>query len=214
MHTMIEELQAAEDCIELPLSWGARAQQEEVERLKLRIEELEAEVELLRKKKLNRSLMTSNQEAWETPDDMFAALDAEFDFDLDVCADAANAKLNHYYDKQIDAFAQPWVGRIWMNPPYGKEIKKWVARAHRAVETHEAEVVVCLLPARIGSRWWVQHVLQADEIREVQGRLRFKGALSGAPFPSVVVIFKRSYKWKMHPPARFQCDKQGRRIEV
>jgi hypothetical protein len=49
--------------------------------------------------------------------------------------------------------------------------------------------VVCLLPGRMGSRWWRQYV-KLGEIHELPGRLRFVDAPNSAPFPSVMVIFR------------------------
>lgn len=75
-----------------------------------------------------------------------------------------------------------------MNPPYGREIRKWVRKAYE--EAQKGATVVCLLPARTDTAWWHDYVMRAVEIRFVQGRLRFGGAANGAPFPSCVVIFR------------------------
>jgi site-specific DNA-methyltransferase (adenine-specific) len=76
-----------------------------------------------------------------------------------------------------------------MNPPYGKEIGKWMAKAHKAATTGEAEIIVCLVPARVDTRWWHDHAAQG-EVRFVKGRLRFGSAENSAPFPSAIVIFR------------------------
>ncbi|MBQ7701766.1 MAG: hypothetical protein IJT54_05115 [Candidatus Methanomethylophilaceae archaeon] len=72
-----------------------------------------------------------------------------------------------------------------MNPPYGKEILDWVRKAALS----EA-VTVALLPARMDTKWyqeWVQPY--ASEVRFVKGRVKFRGASTGAPFPSVIAIY-------------------------
>ncbi len=78
----------------------------------------------------------------------------------------------------------PWHGkRAFVNPPYGRQIRRWIERAH------EAEVAVFLLPARTDV-WWFHYCLEhASEIRFVRGRLKFGGAENSAPFPSVIIIF-------------------------
>ena len=81
---------------------------------------------------------------------LFAALDSEFGpFTLDVCATAENAKCAHYFDRAADGLARRWTGRVWCNPPYGREIGRWTCKAAEAVRSGDAELVVCLVPARV-----------------------------------------------------------------
>ena len=141
-------------------------------------------------------MFASTTDEWPTPARLFAALDAEFRFTLDVCASESNAKCARYFTREVDGLAQDWGGPAWMNPPYGVEIGKWVAKAQRE---SRRSVVVCLLPARTDTGWWHDHVMRADEVRFIRGRLSFGGvrqeerrAASGAhnaPFPSVVAVF-------------------------
>ncbi len=65
---------------------------------------------------------------WATPPDLFAEFDREFGFTLDVCASAENAKVPRYFSIEADGLRQTWAPeRCWMNPPYGREIARWVA---------------------------------------------------------------------------------------
>ena len=75
-----------------------------------------------------------------------------------------------------------------MNPPYGREIPKWVEKAYESAKSGEA-TVVCLLPSRTDTKWWHDHVMKADTIRFIKGRLKFDGHKNSAPFPSVIAIF-------------------------
>ena len=130
---------------------------------------------------------------WSTPQDLFDGLDAEFGFTTDVCATPENAKCATFYTRDDDGLSQTWRGVCWMNPPYGREIGAWVAKAHQAAEN--GATVVCLVPARTDTRWWQQHVMPAMEadprnIRFLPGRLKFGGATNSAPFPSAVVVFQ------------------------
>jgi site-specific DNA-methyltransferase (adenine-specific) len=125
---------------------------------------------------------------WETPAPLFEGLDAEFGFTLDVCATADNAKCGRYYTRADDGLAQCWDGETcWMNPPYGAELPRWMAKAHDTALG--GSIVVCLVPARTDTRWWHEHVEGIAEVRALRGRVRFNGAGS-APFPSAVVIFR------------------------
>ena len=78
----------------------------------------------------------SDSVEWSTPQYLFDALDAEFHFDLDVCATHDNTKCEKYYTKEEDGLARDWSGfRCWMNPPYGREIGKWIKKASESVKT-------------------------------------------------------------------------------
>jgi len=136
-----------------------------------------------------KALFSSQTDLWETPQDLFDKLDAEFGFTLDVCALPENAKCRRYFTPEEDGLRQKWTGTCWMNPPYGRQIGLWVRKAFEAAQ--EGATVVCLLPARTDTRWWHEYVMRAAEIRFLRGRLRFGGARNPAPFPSVVVVFRK-----------------------
>jgi phage N-6-adenine-methyltransferase len=124
---------------------------------------------------------------WETPQALFDELDREFHFDIDVCATNENAKCRAFYTKDEDGLSKEWVGTCWMNPPYGREIGKWVRKASEQV-AHGA-IVVCLLPARTDTKWWHEDCMNF-EVRFIRGRLKFNGHKNSAPFPSAIVVMR------------------------
>lgn len=69
---------------------------------------------------------------WYTPQDFFDKLNEEFGFDLDVCATAENAKCQKFFTKKDNGLSRKWTGMCWMNPPYGREIGKWVQKAYES----------------------------------------------------------------------------------
>ena len=141
--------------------------------------------------RLTTGMFTSRTEEWATPIYVFNALDAEFHFELDVCATIDNRKCADYFDKASDGLKQDWKGRTcFMNPPYGKEIVKWMKKAFE--ESKKGAVVVCLVHARTDTRWFHDLAWKADEIRFVKGRLKFGDGKQSAPFPSLIVIFRNS----------------------
>lgn len=75
-------------------------------------------------------MFSSKTDLWATPQDFFDSLNAEFNFDVDVCASPENAKCKTYFTKDQDGLSQPWTGVCWCNPPYGREIGKWVEKAY------------------------------------------------------------------------------------
>lgn len=139
---------------------------------------------------INKGLFTSKTGEWETPQGFFDELNKEFNFKMDVCATKENAKCNIYWTKKDDALNKSWVlwdGSFWMNPPYGREIGKWVKKAS---ETNTK--VVALLPARTDTKYFHEYIYNKPnvEIRFIKGRLKFGDSKNSAPFPSMIVIFK------------------------
>jgi phage N-6-adenine-methyltransferase len=123
---------------------------------------------------------------WETPQWLFEQLSNEFGgFNTDVCATVENAKCNHFWTQGEDGLTKQWRGNCWMNPPYGREIAKWVKKAYES-----DALVVCLLPARTDTAWWHDYCTKG-EIRFLRGRLKFSGHKRNAPFPNAIVIFEQ-----------------------
>jgi phage N-6-adenine-methyltransferase len=137
---------------------------------------------------INAGLFTSQTDVWATPQHFFDRLHREFGFSLDCCALPDNAKCPAYFTPEQDGLHLPWRGVVWMNPPYGREIGKWMQKAHQS--SLEGATVVCLVPARTDTAWWHRYAMKAQEIRLVRGRLKFGDGRNSAPFPSAVVIFR------------------------
>ncbi len=140
---------------------------------------------------MNTDLMFSSaSDEWETPLALFAELDNEFRFNLDVCASPTNHKCAAYFSKWDNGLAQDWGSRVcWMNPPYGRQIVGWMLKAFDA--SLGGATVVCLVPARTDTAWWHDYAIRG-EVRFLRGRLRFVGAKASAPFPSAIVVFRPS----------------------
>jgi phage N-6-adenine-methyltransferase len=145
--------------------------------------------------KINAGLFSQLRQDWRTPRGLFAALDAEFQFETDAAAHAENALCARFYGPgsptRPDAIfhASPWEGRCFVNPPYD-DVTAFMAKACWTC-TVGTPLVVALVPARTDTRWFHDHVVRhAHEIRFLQGRLRFNDAGS-APFPSAVIVFRR-----------------------
>jgi len=132
-------------------------------------------------------MFSSKTDLWSTPQDFFDKLNQEFNFTLDPCATDDNHKCKKYFTTKDNGLSQSWDNEIvFMNPPYGREIGKWVAKASKVV----GGVVVCLLPSRTDTRWFHDYIYGRAEIRFIRGRLKFGGCINSAPFPSMIVIFR------------------------
>lgn len=136
---------------------------------------------------INKGLFSSGSVDWETPQNLFDEYDQQFHFTLDVCANSENAKCEKYFTVGDDGLSQDWQGVCWMNPPYGREIGKWMTKVYKS--SLNGATVVCLIPARTDTRWWHEYAMKG-EIRFLRGRIRFVGGKSCAPFPSAIVIFR------------------------
>ena len=95
---------------------------------------------------------SSETNEWATPKKVFDELDDEFSFMLDPCATKENAKTEKFFTIEDDGLSQEWTDTTFMNPPYGREIKKWVKKAYE--ESLKGTVVVCLIPARTDTTYW------------------------------------------------------------
>ncbi len=134
--------------------------------------------------------MTSSQTVeWPTPEWLFAQLDREFHFTVDVAANPSNAKVpTKFYTVDDDGLSQSWDGEtVWCNPPYGDQLKHWVYKA----ATSDA-LTVMLVPARVDTIWFHNVVLNRAEIRFIKGRLKFGDATDSAPFPCMLLIFRNA----------------------
>jgi len=130
---------------------------------------------------------SSQTNEWATPQDFFDKLNKEFNFTLDPCATQDNAKCSKFYTQEDDGLKQSWDNEVvFCNPPYGREIGKWVGKASTAM----GGVVVMLIPARTDTRYFHEYIYGKAEIRFLKGRLKFGGSKNSAPFPSMIVIFK------------------------
>lgn len=149
--------------------------------------------------------ITSGNACWETPPHVFAALDAEFNFDIDLTADAGRKlKPLHFgpgspYGE--DALKADWHmhGRVgYSNPPYGPFVGRMLERA--AWSQYFGFTTVLLLPMRV-TRAFRRFVLaHASELRFCDKRIAFcengaprinpkTGKPDGALFDSIVVVF-------------------------
>ena len=78
-----------------------------------------------------------------------------------------------------------------MRPVFAKTLPNSPSTAAWLEKAREADLAAYLLPARTDTAWWHDYAMKADEIRFIKGRLRFGEAKTGAPFPSVVLVFWR-----------------------
>lgn len=138
-----------------------------------------------------RAMFSSTSDEWETPQDLFNKLNAEFHFNLDACASENNHKCEKYYTKEQNGLLALWKGNVWCNPPYGRTVGEWVKNACVSAR-HNKGVIVMLLPVRTDTKWFHKYIYNQPnvEIRFIKGRLKFGNSKNSAPFPSMIAIFR------------------------
>lgn len=141
-------------------------------------------------------LFSSGKDDWRTPPEFFKNLNDEFGFTLDPCCTIDSALCGKFFTEEEDGLAQDWgTNVVFVNPPYS-QCRKWVKKAYES--SLNGATVVMLIPARTDTRMFHDYIYDYTkwkprpgvEIRFIKGRLRFVGAQSSAPFPSMVVVFR------------------------
>jgi phage N-6-adenine-methyltransferase len=165
---------------------------------------------------------TSDSTNWATPGDLFNRLNDEFCFDLDAAASKLNNKCPYYLDREIDSLSIPsWQNphhvrdqegnltsilsprrSIFLNPPYGKEVKAWMRKAYEQSRPQTAlgPTIVCLINACTDTKWWRDYVWKAQEVRFITGRPKFvrdDGHTGPSPKGAAICIFT---PWSSGPP--------------
>ena len=148
-----------------------------------------------------QTMFSSNRDDWETPQDFFNKLNAQYHFTLDPCSSDTNAKCPKHYTERDNGLEQDWGGEVvFCNPPYSRKGGQdlWVKKCYEE-SLKPNTTVVALLPARTDTKRFHQYILNKAEIIWIEGRLVFeidgkpildkKGRPQGAPFPSMVCIW-------------------------
>ena len=155
-----------------------------------------------------QTLFSSKTGEWATPQDFFDKLNWRFgQFTLDPCATIHNTKCENFYTEAENGLVKDWGGEnVFVNPPYGRGIEQWIAKAYRESRKENTRVVM-LIPARTDTRYWHDYVMKAKEIHFVKGRLKFGDSKNSAPFPSAVVVFEGTSRDAWGSPSTFTMEK-------
>lgn len=138
---------------------------------------------------------SSAHEAWETPGWLLDRLHSVFGrFDLDPCSATkdrrqARVKARTYFTAEDDGLSLPWSGTVFLNPPYGRELRFWTAKARSEFDVGNAKTVIALVPARTDTGWWHNDIAGKASIFFLKGRLSFGDGSQPAPFPSALIVW-------------------------
>jgi len=151
-------------------------------------------------KKTQSTLFSSRAKDWETPNWLFNELNKKYKFVCDLAADHTNCKCEWMITKEENSLLVSWdkihKGEwLWLNPPYGRDLFSWVMKCHDSAQ--RGAKIVALLPARTDTKWFHYFIYNKYKIKFIKGRLKFllNGIeQSSAPFPSMLVYFKKHPK--------------------
>lgn len=126
---------------------------------------------------------------WYTPSSIFEGLETVFDLDpCHPCTKIEWIPVNETYCIEDDGLTQPWFGKVWLNPPYGKHTTDWLEKMH----SHRNGIA--LVFARTDTKWYHDFVAKADAILFMKGRVKFVDGLgisasSGAGAGSMMIAW-------------------------
>lgn len=140
-------------------------------------------------KKTLEPLMTSDKQDWGTPKTLIKFIENELlggiPFDIDLAASARNKVCKHYINAKQNYLRNSLETSLlaYLNPPYD-QVEQFVDKL-----ISDKVPAVMLVPARTDTAWFYKAAQNAQHIRFIVGRLKFKGAPAGAPFPSALFFF-------------------------
>lgn len=164
------------------------------------------------------AIIDVTSDEWGTPVEFFKLMENLFGkFDLDAAADDNWNLCEKYLTKKQDALNPntTWDGiNIWLNPPYGKWIPKFLLRVLE--EALKDKTIICLLPSKTDTIWFHKIVaIFASELIFIEGRLNFRrkddGKSQGFVSSIIVKFDKNSVEQRNGPKVSFLSIRKPRK---
>ena len=134
-------------------------------------------------------------DTWATPNEIFNFAQNRWgNFTLDAAANLFNSKVTNFISENQDALKTSWISNnTWLNPPYGRQMPKFIQRALNQVREGNTNRVVCLIASRTDTKIFQEVIFPyASELYFIKGRIKFLKngeKVQGANFASVFVVF-------------------------
>lgn len=149
-------------------------------------------------------IQTAKRSDWGTPDWLVNAARKAFGGRIDLDPAGNPARLLSQVNETLvlpgsspvqgqgtyifaDGLDTNWKGNVFVNPPYGRGLGRWIAKA--AEETRAGVNVIALLPAYTSLAAWQVYVPEAMAVCFLRQRVKFEGSKYGAAFSSAVVLW-------------------------
>jgi ParB family chromosome partitioning protein len=148
---------------------------------------------------------------WYTPGYLLeAAVQVMGGIDLDPASSdaqqaAAPIKAARYYTIENDGLAQPWCGRVFLNPPYAARlIDTFVAKLLTERQIGHLQQGVLLTNSSTETRWWHDAASHCDAVCFLRGRVRFLKLVNG--------VLTRGSSSPSHPHSVFYFGREVSRF--
>ena len=135
---------------------------------------------------------------WATPRSFMDFLNKQryWKPNLDAAATVGNTKAPRFYNPHQNGLKHPWFGDVWLNPPYGREIPKWLQKCKEEIQRKEVHSIMVLLPARTDTKWFHDMIMKdAYLVYLIRGRFNHQKKNqvknSNAPFASMLVCYRK-----------------------
>lgn len=142
---------------------------------------------------------SSRKDDWGTPPAFIKWYESRIGhrFHLDAAASSRNAKADHFYTIEDDSLSREWWGHVWLNPPFGRELPRWLEKCAEQIKNPMVHSIHVLIPARTDTKWFHDLIMPHAYLAYlIKGRFNFThtdenipGA--NAPFPSMLVVYRR-----------------------
>jgi len=135
-------------------------------------------------------LFTSDSNEWYTPPEIVSSVLEVFgEVDLDPCSNShvnPNIPAKRHFTKDDDGLSKSWGGKVYMNPPYGRDVRQWVEKIYSEFKDGNVSEAIVLVAGRIDTQWFNILAKAGFIWCAIEGRLCFSNCENNAPFPSVV----------------------------
>jgi phage N-6-adenine-methyltransferase len=139
----------------------------------------------------------SERQDWGTPPSFLKYLKDEMYWvpDLDAAASKENAKAPAFFDVEMNGLEQRWFGNVWLNPPFGRDLPKWIGKCIDEIDQGRVESIVALVPARTETVWAHDAFNTCSTVFFIKGRFDFRyhkaTKAANAPFPSMLLVWRK-----------------------
>lgn len=139
-----------------------------------------------------------SRQDYQTPDEFMAEAQSRFGpMVVDLAADEHNAQASRFITEAEDSLKQDWLrlgpGNLWLNPPYSN-IEPWAQKCADHADTYYSQRIFLLVPASVGSNWYMKYVHNKAYVLALNPRLIFKGCKTPYPKDCILAIYGEELK--------------------
>lgn len=141
--------------------------------------------------------ITPLEQEWYTPSYILDKVYNVFPVSTDPCSNKdKTVNAGTYYMKDDDGLSQSWFGNVYLNPPYGRAIGRWVTKFLEEWDNGNIKSAILLMPVKTDTKWWSKLTAELSCWCAVSGRVKFVSSepdkkTSVGTFASAIILFTR-----------------------